>query len=197
MNIEGLDYNTQRPKLLQREYGRDIQKMIDHAVQLPTKEERQRCAEAIVKVMQRMQPQGQKGSDFEQKLWDHLAIMSNFQLDIDYPYEMPLPDNIHTKPEPIPYPGNRIPIKHYGKMLFDIFEILKKEPPGPQKERLEKLAAYQMKRCLVAWAPGSTSNEKVAADLEKLTEGQSIIDPKLFAWEKTVTKEVERKRKRK
>ena len=85
MNIEGLDYNTKREKLILPEYGREVQNMVDYAVSLPSKEERQRCAEAIVAIMDRMFPQNRDSADHVQKLWDHLAIMSNFKLDIDYP----------------------------------------------------------------------------------------------------------------
>ena len=85
MNIEGLDYNTQREKLVMPEYGREVQSMIDYAVTLEDKEERKQCATAIVAIMERMFPQSAGTADFRQKLWDHLAIMSGFKLDIDYP----------------------------------------------------------------------------------------------------------------
>ena len=86
MEIEGLDYNTQRDKLILPEYGREIQQMVDHAVSLPDKAERQRCAETIIDIMARKDSQSRNTTDYRQKLWDHLALMSNFQLDIDYPY---------------------------------------------------------------------------------------------------------------
>lgn len=81
MNIEGLDYNTQREKLVMPEYGREVQSMIDYAVTLEDKEERKQCATAIVAIMERMFPQSAGTADFRQKLWDHLAIMSGFKLD--------------------------------------------------------------------------------------------------------------------
>lgn len=89
MNIEGLDYNTQREQLILPEYGREVQSMVDYALSLPDKEERQRCAESIIVIMDRMFPQNHENPDYKQKLWDHLAIMSNFQLDIDWPYDIP------------------------------------------------------------------------------------------------------------
>ena len=101
MNIKGLDYNTQREKLVLPEYGREVQNMVDHAISLPTKEERQRCAETIIRIMDRMFPQNRDSADYEQKLWDHLAIMSGFQLDIDYPYDVSSAMKIATKPQPL------------------------------------------------------------------------------------------------
>ena len=151
MNIQGLDYNTQREKLILPEYGREIQNMVDHAVSLPTKQERQLCAETIVAIMDRMYPQNRENADYKQKLWDHLAIMSDFKLDIDWPYNVEQAKRMATKPQPMDYPMTRIPVRHYGKMLFEIFEQLKQMEPGEERDHLVRLAANQMKRDLVQW----------------------------------------------
>ena len=136
MNIEGLDYNTQREQLILPEYGREVQNMVDYALSLPDKEERQRCAESIIVIMDRMFPQNHENPDYKQKLWDHLAIMSNFQLDIDWPYDISGAAKIATKPEPLDYPMTQIPVRHYGKMLFDVFEHLKTMPAGEERDEL-------------------------------------------------------------
>ena len=57
MDIKGLDYNTQREKLVMSEHGREIQKMIEIACELPTKEERLNCAQTIIKLMETNNPQ--------------------------------------------------------------------------------------------------------------------------------------------
>lgn len=111
MDIEGLDYNTQREKLILPEYGREVQNMVDHAVSLTDKDERQQCAETIVAIMARMFPQSRENEDVQRKMWDHLAIMSNFKLDIDYPYDVSQAAKIYAKPEPLKYPMNRIPVR--------------------------------------------------------------------------------------
>lgn len=134
MNIDGLDYNTQRDALKLPEYGREIQKMVEHAMTLPTKAERQRCAETIISIMQRMFPQNRESREYNQKLWDHLALMSNFQLDIDYPYDVRQAENLSTRPEPLPYPMKDIPVRHYGHMLFEVFEQLKTMPAGRERD---------------------------------------------------------------
>ena len=85
MEIKGLDYNTQREKLVMPEYGREIQKMVDLAISLPTKEERMKCAQAIIHQMENKTPQLRDSSDYQQTLWDHLYLMSHKQLDIDWP----------------------------------------------------------------------------------------------------------------
>ena len=176
MNIQGLDYNTSREQLILPEYGREIQKMVDYAVALPTKEERQRCAETIIAVMDRMLPHNRASIDYKRKLWDHLAIMSGFKLDIDYPYDVSSATKISSKPEPMKYPMNRIPVRHYGNMLFELFNKLKNMEPGAERDDLARLAAEQMKRDLAQWSHGACSDEKVVSDLARFTDGVIQLD---------------------
>ena len=197
MNIQGLDYNTQREKLILPEYGREIQNMVDHAVSLPTKQERQLCAETIVAIMDRMYPQNRENADYKQKLWDHLAIMSDFKLDIDWPYNVEQAKRMATKPQPMDYPMTRIPVRHYGKMLFEIFEQLKQMEPGEERDHLVRLAANQMKRNLYQWSHGSCDDEKVASDLARFTDGKIQIDLDSFRFEKMEAREIDRKRRNK
>lgn len=197
MNIEGLDYNTQREKLVLPEYGREVQKMVDHAIGLESKAERQRCAESIVAIMARMFPQNKENGDYKQKLWDHLAIMSNFKLDIDWPFDIDEAKKIATKPEPLTYPMTQIPVRHYGKMLFEIFDKLKTMEPGQERDQLVKLAANQMKRNLRQWSHGSADDEKVANDLARFTDGKVQLDLNSFTFEKMPAADTEKKKKRK
>lgn len=200
MKIEGLDYNTQREQLVLPEYGREIQLMVDYAVSLPTKEERQRCAETIVEIMGRMVPQNRQNADHEQKLWDHLALMSRFQLDIDWPFDISQAARIATKPEPLSYPMNKIPVRHYGNMMFEVFEKLKTMPEGDERTELIRITANQMKRNLMQWSNGSSDDEKVASDLARYTDGKVQIDLGKFKFEKIELRQdapVERRRKRK
>ena len=196
MNIEGLDYNTQREHLVLPEYGREIQRMVDHAVGLPTREERQRCAETIVAVMERMVPHTGE-QDFKRKLWDHLAIMSNFQLDIDWPCDISQAAKIATKPEPMEYPMQDIPTRHYGYMMQELFDKLKTMPEGPERDELARLTANHMKRCLYQWSHGSAADEKVISDIARLTDGVIQLDPDRFTFEKINEREFVEKRKKK
>ena len=181
---KGLDYNTQRPDLVLSEYGREIQKMVDHCIALPTKAERQRCAETIIATMNRMSPSQQTGNDRMQTLWDHLARISNFQLDIDYPVEITTEEQIAARPQPLSYPATRIPVRHYGKEMFLLFDRLKNMEPGNERDALTELVANQMKRCLVLWGHGNSDNEKVADDLARFTDGIIQLDLDHFQFEK-------------
>lgn len=197
MNIEGLDYNTQREQLVLPEYGREIQKMVDHALTLPTKEERQACTESIIATMSILFPQGYDAIDLEHKLWDHLAIMSNFQLDIDYPFDVSEAIKAATKPQRLGYTSSHIPVRHYGKLLFDTFEKLKNMPEGEEHDALVRLTANQMKRALVEWGHGAADNERVASDLAAFTNGKIQLDLDTFKFEKLPAREPEKKRKKK
>lgn len=184
MNIEGLDYNTQREQIRLNQYGREIQQMVDYCVTLPTKEERQACAESIIATMRRMTQSSQNNPDRMQTLWDHLALMSNFKLDIDYPVEITTEEKINEKPEPIPYPDKARYVRHYGKSLFQIFDQLKTMEPGEERDALVVRTANQMKRCLLMYGHGNGDAEKVADDLARFTDGVIQLDIDTFKFEK-------------
>lgn len=186
MNIKGLDYNTQRERLVLSEYGREIQLMVDHAIGLPTKAERQRCAETIITTMMRMSPYAKDSADFKQKLWDHLAIMSNFKLDIDYPFDVSQAHQMQAKPAPMKYPMSRIRVRHYGKLVMEACDKLKTMEPGRERDELVRLVANQMKRDLTQWSHGSNDNEKVASDLAQFTDGAIQLDLSTFVFNKVV-----------
>ena len=93
-----MQYNTQQKRMPLPEYGRSIQNMVDHALTIENRSERQRCANTIINIMGNMFPHLRDIPDFKHKLWDHLAIMADFKLDIDYPYEVIRKDNLITKP---------------------------------------------------------------------------------------------------
>ena len=197
MEIEGLDYNTQREKLLLPEYGREVQSMVDYAMTLTDRAERQRCANSIVAIMKRMFPQPAETEGYDRKLWDHLALMSGFKLDIDYPYDMAEATTIASKPEPMAYPMKRIPVRHYGNMMFELFGRLKTMPAGKERDELIRLVANQMKRDLTLWGHGSSDDEKVASDLAEYTDGKVQLDLGTFKFDRTVIKDNDKKRKKK
>ncbi|MBR2101492.1 MAG: DUF4290 domain-containing protein [Prevotella sp.] len=190
MNIEGLDYNTSRTRLVLPEYGREVQQMVEYAKTLPTKEERQRCAEEIVKIMNRMFPHNRDDVNYRQKLWDHLAIMSNFELDIDYPYNVSEARSMSKKPQPLGYPMNTIPMRHYGSLVFELFEQLKTMPAGEARDELVRQTANQMKRDLLLWSHANNVEERIAGDLARFTDGAIQIDLATFRFEKINEREL-------
>ena len=189
MEIKGLDYNTQSEKLILSEYGREIQKMVDLAISLPTKEERMRCANAIIRQMENKNPQVRESNDYQQTLWDHLYLMSRKQLDIDWPYDMSDAENIMSKPAPMPHPthNGQAHLRHYGHLMIEVFERLKTMPAGPERDELTRLTANQMKRDLATWGHGSMDDEKVADDLARFTDGKIQLDLSTFRFDRIIT----------
>jgi hypothetical protein len=202
MDIKGLDYNTQREKLVMPEYGREIQKMVDLAVSLPTKEERMQCALNIISQMENKNPQVRESADYEQTLWDHLYLMSHKQLDIDWPFDVSNAEKIQTKPQPMKHPtmNTQSRLRHYGNLLTSVFEKLKTMPEGEERDELARITANQMKRDLAAWGHGSVNDEKVADDLARFTDGKIQINLSTFRFDpfnESVSNESRRNKKRK
>lgn len=171
-----MEYNTQRKKLPMPEYGRGIQNMVDYALTIEDRAERQRCANTIVSIMGNMFPHLRDVPDFNHKLWDHLAAMSNYQLDIDYPYEITPAATLHAKPKPLAYPMKRIHYRHYGYLLESLLKKLKDMEEGPQRDALVRLVANQMKQSLYNWNKDAMDDEKIAADIAHYTEGKVTLD---------------------
>ena len=198
MNIKGLDYNTHREQLLMPEYGREIQKMVDYAVSLTDKSERQNCAQEIVRMMETKVPELHDNADFEQTLWDHLYLMSHKQLDIDWPFDVTAAEKLQEKPKAIPLPQEGMRLRHYGKLLEQLFEKLKTMPEGEERDALAYYTANQMKRNLMTWGHGSMSDEKVADDLARFTDGVIQLDLSTIKLDKaTAVEEPKAKKKKK
>lgn len=166
---QGLDYNTQRSKMPMPEYGRGIFTMIEHALSLDDRSERQRCAENIIRTMRMMHPELRQQPDSEQKLWDHLAIMSDFKLDIDYPYDIESAHAVKRRPEPLPLPKHNVEVRHYGNLVFQMLDRIVEMPEGAERNALLARAANQMKRDLIQWGHTSSSEERVADDIRRFT----------------------------
>jgi hypothetical protein len=198
MDIKGLDYNTKRERLMMPEYGREIQKMVDHAVSLPTKEERQQCANTIIQLMETKMPQLSDSSDYEQTLWDHLYLMSHKQLDIDWPFDVTEAEKILSKPQPMKLPKDEVHLRHYGKLVCELFEKLKTMPDGEERDALITYTANQMKRDLATWGHGSAEDERVVSDLARYTDGIIQLDMNAFRFEKvSMTDEAKKTKKKK
>ena len=171
-----MDYNTQRPRLVLPEYGRLVQNMVDYAVGLTARAQRQALAETIVNVMAGFFPAGRSQPDFRHKLWDHLALMSGYRLDVDYPYPI-TPKQADTAPKRLPYPQSRIKYRHYGLLIEELTRKLKEMPEGEERRQLALLVAGQMKRSLGEWNKDALNDRKIVDDLARYTDGAVVLAP--------------------
>src|ERR1700744_4331915 len=170
------DYNSTRNKLILSEYGRNVQNMVKYIVALPTKEERNRYAQVVIDLMGFLNPHLRDVADFKHKLWDHLHIISDFQIDVDAPYPKPSPDVIHLKPEPLKYPHQRIRYKHYGKTIELMMEKAKTIEEPERKQHMVQSIANFMKMAYVQWNKDSVADETILADLRAMSAGELKLE---------------------
>ncbi len=181
------DYNTSRNKLILPEYGRNIQKMVEHILETPDREERNRLAHAVIIIMGNMNPHLRDINDFKHKLWDHLAIMADFKLDIDFPYEIPQPEEFAEKPRIVSYSNYQIRFRHYGHIVEILIQEALKLPDGDDKDTLTRLIANHMKKSYLSWNRDSVTDEIIFNDLYELSgrklsvkEGVKLSEQKDF-----------------
>ncbi|MGY3052508.1 hypothetical protein ACVWYG_000698 [Pedobacter sp. UYEF25] len=170
------DYNTTRSHLILSEYGRNVQNMVKYIIALPTKEERNKYAQAVIDLMGFLQPHLRDVADFKHKLWDHLHIISNYEIDVDSPYPKPLIENAYIKPEPLPYPQQRITYKHYGKTVEKLIEkAMREEDETIKKDMVQNIANF-MKMAYVSFNKDNVSDETILKDLRDLSGGLLRLD---------------------
>ena len=170
-----MEYNTSRSKVLVPEFGRNIQQMIQHAVTIEDKEERNKIANAIVNVMCQI-GYGMKGTeDFKKRIWDQLFLISDFKLDIDSPYPKPEPTRRFNKPEKINYPSKDMRFKHYGKTVEGLIKYGCELEEGEERTALVKSIANLMKRCYLNWNRDSVNDELIVKHLTLLSDGKLIL----------------------
>lgn len=163
-----MEYNTRQKKLPLPEYGRSVQKMVDHALTIEDREERQRCAETIVRIMASMFP---NMPDQDHKLWDHLAIMSDFKLDIDYPCEVIKEEEFRVAPQQLPYRNSEIRNRHYGRIVEEMIAHALTLEDGEEKEQFVELILVQMKKNYIAWNKDGVEDKKIFDDLRLYSKG--------------------------
>lgn len=174
-NLLDLAYNTEAPKMVIPEYGRNVQKMIDHAITLTDKEERNKCAKAIVQVMKQINQHIKDQEDVNQKLWSHLFIMSNFKLDVDFPYEKTDENKFNSKPDKVSYPKNDIKYGHYGKIMENLIDAAVAYPEGEEKKNLTIHIANLLKTSYLLWNRDTVADVVIIKNLEQLSNGKLTV----------------------
>jgi hypothetical protein len=178
-----MQYNTQREQLTMPEYGRSIQKMVDMAVQMADRAERQQCANTIVKIMSGILPATTNKADDEHRLWNHLARIAHYKLDIDYPVDIIPQEEAQAHPAPIPYPAKDIKRRHYGHLVEQALEYVMTLEDETKRLFLTENIANQMKQNLYIWNKDSMDNALVAQDIERYSNGKLHLDLDNFTFE--------------
>jgi hypothetical protein len=174
--VSDFDYNSTRNKLILSEYGRNVQNMVKYIVELPTIEERNRYAQVVIDLMGFLNPHLRDVADFKHKLWDHLQIISNYQINVDAPYPPPEPEVLAAKPAPLRYPNQRIKYKHYGKTIELMMEKAKSIDEPARKQHMVQAIANFMKMAYVQWNKDSVADESIISDLKAMSNGELTLE---------------------
>lgn len=174
-------YNSQQDTLLMPEYGRMVQDMVREAMEIPDRKLRQQCAGYIVSIMARMQDANSERPDFEHKLWNHLARISHYRLDIDYPVDIVPEQEAMAHPAPMTYPMKSIRRRHYGYLMEKMLKYVSECEDEAEREELIGLAANQMRQNLYTWNRDSMDEEVVRQDMLVYTKGKAEL-PKDFSF---------------
>jgi hypothetical protein len=174
------DYNTQRKKMKLPEYGRNIHKMVDHIMTIADRKERMLAVKSLIDVMGMMYPYLRDINEFKHKLWDHIAIISDFKLDIDYPYDPPKPETFIEKPRYVPYDQSNITYRHYGKIVEKFIKTTAQmDEDNPAKNANIELIANQMKKSFLLWNKDAVEDSKIFKDLGELSDSRLKPKPDL------------------
>ena len=163
-------YNTEREKLNMPEYGRNVQKMVEYLKGIEDRDKRNEQARAVVKVMEFLNPQVYLQENYEQKLWDHLQIISNFELDIDSPYPKPSKERLYERPEVIPIKQKPIKATHYGRNIESIIDLIAEQEDGEVKTSMIRSLAIYMRQQYLIWNKDSVADQTIFQDIEKLSD---------------------------
>jgi len=173
-----LEYNAEREKLIIPEYGRHIQKLVNHCIALEDREERNKMAEAIVHVMGNMQPHLRDVPDFQHKLWDQIFIMSDYRLDVDTPYPKPEREVLQAKPEPLAYPRSASKYRFYGNNIQIMIDTALTWEDGEMKDALVYAIANHMKKCYLNWNKDTVDDDVILSHLKELSGGKLELQEK-------------------
>lgn len=175
-----MEYNTTRNHLIMKEYGRHIQKMVEYLLTLQDKEERQRNAYAVIELMGFLNPHLKNVEDFRHKLWDHLFLISDFNLDVESPYPIPTRETLKAKPDVLGYPKQYPKFRHLGKNIEVVIDKALKEENPEKKQGFANAVAYYMKLTYSNWHKELVHDDNIQSELSSITNGELEFNNRPF-----------------
>lgn len=170
--VNFLEYNAERPHLIIPEYGRHLQKLIEQAVALQDRNERNKAAKYIISVMGSLNPHLRDVPDFQHKLWDQLFIMSDFLIDVDSPYPLPNRELLQQKPDKLDYPQNFPKYRFYGNNIKYMIDVANSWDDGEMKNALIIVIANHMKKSFLSWNKDTVEDNVIFNHLYELSDGK-------------------------
>lgn len=170
--VHFLEYNSERENLIIREYGRHLQKLIQQAVEIEDREERNKAAKYIIQVMGSLNPHLRDVPDFQHKLWDQLFIMSDFKIDVESPYPIPSREVLQLRPEALNYPQNHPRYRFYGNNIKYMIDVANGWEEGELKSALIKVIANHMKKSYLSWNKDTVTDAVIFEHLYEISDGK-------------------------
>jgi hypothetical protein len=164
-----MTYNSELEPLLMPEYGRNVQKMVSYLLKIDNRELRNQQAQNVISVMGNLNPHLRDTPDFQHKLWDHLFIMSAYQLDVDSPYPIPKPEELSQKPEPLQYPKGKIRYRHYGRNILQMIDYAKTIEDEEEQQTYITAVCNVMKNSYILWNNKMIEDEVIIAQFQQLS----------------------------
>lgn len=169
------EYNTQRPAITLKGYGRNVQKLVEFIRQEPDKEKRTQMAHTLIELIKQLAPVAKEGAENPQRMWDDLYIIADFNLDVNNPFPIPSRETVFKKPQRMRYPQSEVRYKHYGKNLEKLVEeALKKD--GKDREDAAIYLGKLMKTFYASWNRESLDDSVIVKDLRILSKGELTLD---------------------
>ena len=177
MTNHNIIYNTQKDHLIISEYGRNIQNLIYHAIQIEDQKERQEFAEALIDLMYQMNPVGRNNLDYKEKLWRHLFKISDFKINVTPPSgQVPTIETATLGPAKIEYPLNVRKYRHYGHHVRTLIEKAVEMEDEEKKAEFVMVIAGYMKIAYRTWNKEHYVNDEVIKeDLNAMSEGRLVV----------------------
>lgn len=170
------EYNSTRNDLVLSEYGRNVQRLVEYLMSIGDRQERNRKANTVIAIMGNLNPHLRDTADYKHKLWDHLFAMSGFKLDVDSPYPIPTPEILNKKPDRVPYLGNHIKFRFYGRNVQSMIKTAAEMEDGEEKQYFINLIASFMRNSSKNWNEENLSAEAIADHMAVLSEGKLKVN---------------------
>lgn len=171
-----IEYSTRREKLILPEYGRNIQKMVNHVKAINDRDLRNQAAQEIINIMGNMNPHLRDINDFKHKLWDQLAQMAEFELDIDSPYPVPLKETFTTKPNQVPYTNGPLKYRYLGRIMQKLIRAATTIEDKDKKDELVRIITNHMKKLYVIWNKDTVEDDFIFEKLSELSDGKLVVE---------------------
>lgn len=171
-----MEYSTGRNHLILPEYGRNIQKMVEHVITIEDREERNKAAQEIINIMGRMNPHLRDINDFKHKLWDQLMLMSDFKLDIDSPYPTPTRETFEEKPKKIEYTTGKLKYRYLGRIMEKLVRAATELENEEEKAELIKIITNHMKKSYLLWNRDSVEDKVIFDTLKEISDGKLEVE---------------------